>query len=509
MVVKEVFIELERFGRLSGCLVNIDKTKCILLGKAIYNDSLRYMLRTVYGKDFLQNDFVALGINFNNHQSLVDITLANYLAKIDKAKQSIAIWSKRDLTLMGKCTIIKSLAMSQFSYLSIPLLEPSTQTSKNIERLCFNFLWSGKNDKIKRDIICRPNCEGGLDLFYPGDFISSLKLTLFSKLLNPNFSHAWKDLVINQLKFPSTPIICIENNLTTRNTGWAHNFVQGYIKWRDICVSKDNSSINHCIWNNSMIPPIGNPIKNDYLIDNNVYYISDFLDLNDHNNCYHHNDFYDNFYDYSAFLDKWQLNPESFSNRNYDDIISAIKTYNWPSRPDRNILNLAEDVTLRFFMNSKTVGGCTYNVKGRDIRSRGKIYHPPGELAPLVGWSNIIGLNNIEWGDILYNIFNIARNQKATQFQYKLLMRISTCRYMRHKMGIDPNNRACVFCNSSIETLNHIFVNCRVSINFIDQVNSFICSKLHSDYRDVYKYLFINSDTTDSMSNDRKRRSER
>ena len=68
-------------------------------------------------------------------------------------------------------------------------------------------------------------------------------------------------------------------------------------------------------------------------------------------------------------------------------------------------------------------------------------------------------------------------------------------------MGIDPNNRACVFCNSSIETLNHIFVNCRVSINFIDQVNSFICSKLHSDYRDVNKYYFITCNHTDIIIN--------
>ena len=45
----------------------------------------------------------------------------NCEARITKAKMWVNIWNRRDLTLMGKVTIIKSLIYSQFSYLANPL----------------------------------------------------------------------------------------------------------------------------------------------------------------------------------------------------------------------------------------------------------------------------------------------------------------------------------------------------------------------------------------------------
>ena len=62
--IREVMGELRVFGELSGCKCNTDKTKCIPLGNAKYDDTLRYFCRTVYGNDFLINDFKALGVWF-------------------------------------------------------------------------------------------------------------------------------------------------------------------------------------------------------------------------------------------------------------------------------------------------------------------------------------------------------------------------------------------------------------------------------------------------------------
>ena len=57
----------------------------------------------------------------------------NYEARITKAKSWVSIWNRRDLTLMGKVTIIKSLIYSQFSYLAIPLIKPSNSLIKSID----------------------------------------------------------------------------------------------------------------------------------------------------------------------------------------------------------------------------------------------------------------------------------------------------------------------------------------------------------------------------------------
>ena len=106
----------------------------------------------------------------------------NYEAKITKAKSWVNVWSRRDLTLMGKVTIIKSLIFSQFSYLAIPLIKPSYSMIKIIDKLTFNFLWGCKTDKIKRDVVKRRVNEGGLGLFDFSDFLTRLKLTLIKKL---------------------------------------------------------------------------------------------------------------------------------------------------------------------------------------------------------------------------------------------------------------------------------------------------------------------------------------
>ena len=113
----------------------------------------------------------------------------NYEAKITKAKSWVDVWGRRDLTLMGKVTIIKSLIYSQFSYLAIPLIKPSSSLIKMIDTLTFNFLWGCKRDKIKREVVKRRVNDGGLDIFEFSDFFTSLKLiyNTYQKSHQPKF----------------------------------------------------------------------------------------------------------------------------------------------------------------------------------------------------------------------------------------------------------------------------------------------------------------------------------
>ena len=123
------------------------------LGKARSNSHLLGQIaKKNYGQDFIQNTFTALGINFSNSMSVAGIMEVNYEARITKAKSWVNVWKSRDLTLMGKVTIIKSLIYSQFAYLAIPLLGPNCSLIKKIDTLIFNFLWGSKRDKAKREV---------------------------------------------------------------------------------------------------------------------------------------------------------------------------------------------------------------------------------------------------------------------------------------------------------------------------------------------------------------------
>ena len=161
----------------------------------------------------------------------------NYEAKITKAKSWVNVWSRRDLTLMGKVTIIKSLIYSQFSYLAIPLIQPSSSLIKMIDTLTFNFLWGCKRDKIKREVVKRRVNEIWLDIFDFSVFLTSLKLTLIKKVINPNFTHNWKRVFIQKLKFPHFIEISIENALTHKSCKVVQDTPSNFLKVLIVCIN--------------------------------------------------------------------------------------------------------------------------------------------------------------------------------------------------------------------------------------------------------------------------------
>ena len=175
--VAALFDELRAFGNVSGCKPNVAKTNCIPLGKTKSNHSLIATLTDTYGPNFIVNNFTASGVEFSNSLSINDIAISNYNKKLDKAKTWTSQWNKRSLTIYGRITIIKSLVLSQFSYLAIPLPRPGNNILKLISTCMFNFLWGGKRDTIKRDLVSTPVTSGGRGLprFFhsrPKDFIS-------------------------------------------------------------------------------------------------------------------------------------------------------------------------------------------------------------------------------------------------------------------------------------------------------------------------------------------------
>ena len=59
------------------------------------------------------------------------------------------IWLSRDLTLMGRTLLTKSLGVSKLVYAASMLTVPE-EVINIVQRKLFSFLWKNKNDKIKR-----------------------------------------------------------------------------------------------------------------------------------------------------------------------------------------------------------------------------------------------------------------------------------------------------------------------------------------------------------------------
>ena len=81
-----------------------------------------------------------------------------------------------------------------------------------------------------------------------------------------------------------------------------------------------------------MIPPIGNKLSNYFLMNNDILYLSDFLDDNN------------NLLSYPDFLEKWGILDSNLKSLEYSNIISAIKQFHRPNKNGRDIAFVDSDV---------------------------------------------------------------------------------------------------------------------------------------------------------------------
>ena len=125
---------MSKFYKLSGLKINEEKTRAIWIGaKSNSNDKLC----NDYKLDWTQGPVKILGVTFTTN--VYDIWTFNSVEILNKVKSMLKQWSKRKLTLFGRITIIKSLALSKFVSLFVSLPNPPAELIKELEVIFSNF----------------------------------------------------------------------------------------------------------------------------------------------------------------------------------------------------------------------------------------------------------------------------------------------------------------------------------------------------------------------------------
>jgi hypothetical protein len=137
-----------------------------------------------------------LGMSFNES----DKTLGNFTEKVQLVKKILNLRSYRDLTYIGKVTVIKTLALPILVQCLTDLPNPPDSILNDIQEIFYKFLWNGKKDKIKRSVIINEYEEGGLKMPHIQSFNKALKMSWLHKLLDP-FNHSpWKVLLLGYIQ---------------------------------------------------------------------------------------------------------------------------------------------------------------------------------------------------------------------------------------------------------------------------------------------------------------------
>ena len=80
------------------------------------------------------------------------------------------------------------------------LPNPPVQVMKEIQDIFYKFLWDGKPNKIKRNVIINNYEEEGLKLPHIQSFCKTLNKSWLHKLLDPMNMSPWKILLLSYIE---------------------------------------------------------------------------------------------------------------------------------------------------------------------------------------------------------------------------------------------------------------------------------------------------------------------
>ena len=186
---------LHNFSRASGLKINYSKSEAMKIGSLILNEDL---LPPGEIQQWTKGPVRLLGVKLSHNDK--ELFNLNYNPQIDKIKTILNLWSRRDLTPIGKITLVKSLALSQLTFLLTVLPNPPQKLISEVNTLIYRFIWNGKCDKISRKVVVNSYANGGLKMLNLECIQKSLKSTWIKRLLDePEIHINWKCFINNIL----------------------------------------------------------------------------------------------------------------------------------------------------------------------------------------------------------------------------------------------------------------------------------------------------------------------
>ncbi|KAJ8031257.1 LINE-1 retrotransposable element ORF2 protein [Holothuria leucospilota] len=169
---------LDEFSSNSSLKINYDKCFVKRVGPG-------RLLDTVFCENLpviWTNDTISyLGIKIPNEMH--DITNINFANKPNVIRDCLKPWEARKLSIMGKATILKCLAMPKLTYCFSVLPNPSEDFFHCVQNMFFEFLWKGKPDRIKRNVLINFYNESGLQIPHVKTVCDSLKASWVKRFL--------------------------------------------------------------------------------------------------------------------------------------------------------------------------------------------------------------------------------------------------------------------------------------------------------------------------------------
>ena len=187
----ELMTIINNFKNVSGLVVNADKTELMPLGSSKNADILDLGYKIV-------EELKITGITFTyNHENL---TKRNYTENVNNIELTFNIWKQRQLSILGKVQIIKTVGISKLLFVCNMSIVPD-KIIKEAKSIFFKFLWNGPN-KIKELSTVGDIQQGGMKMPHLESINESLRVVWVKRYESDNY-HPWKQRFIQDPASPS------------------------------------------------------------------------------------------------------------------------------------------------------------------------------------------------------------------------------------------------------------------------------------------------------------------
>ena len=442
--LNEALLELDWYAKLSGLKINFSKTQVIWIGKKRYSKDILCSNRNL---SWGATSFKLLGINFDI--DLSKIININYDQRIFQIKTLIDKWSKRNLTVIGKITVVKTLMLPVLNHLILTLPNPNEKIIKNINNLFYSFIWSSPIHRVKREVLQKDYAEGGLKMIDLNMFITALKCTWVRKIFGKEGK--WKSILLTMVDLEKVLKLgngyCMNCMSKVKNNFWQDVFKA----WQMVFDMGDNCNwdyfLSSPLWMNVNIKIDNKHIMYSDWFNKGIYYVNDIL----------HED--------GKFLSLEQLKQKfGFSGdvMKYNSIISALKgvTRKLSLKSYKLQCPLIPSFVKTILKSKRGTKDIYLILVHNNILANGQ-----------KRWGEILNIQNSEWREIFKIPFKVTQNTKLQWLQYRINQRILATNNYLYKIKV-INCPDCTFCKEEIETIEHLLWNCHVVQSFLDEIDS-------------------------------------
>ena len=173
--------ELNTFSKFPGLKPN--KTKCETAGIGVLN-GVQVALCGMKCVNLNNETVKILGVHFSYNKNLEQDK--NFCENIIKIENILKLWGMRHLTLEGRITVFKSLAVSKVVHLW-RITKLHDNTIDLLHKIQNIFIWQGKKAKIKHSTLCNGYEKSDMKNVDLRNKITSMQCSLVKRLLEDDF----------------------------------------------------------------------------------------------------------------------------------------------------------------------------------------------------------------------------------------------------------------------------------------------------------------------------------